>query len=186
MRFLIRSLLAVVLIMNWALPTSKAHGGGTPRLQNAELGAYWVSVWTQPEPLRTGQVHITLALSEPPPPGSNQQEAGAPVLNVPLELHFQPLDQAGETVVARASHEQAVNKLFYEADLVLPHAGRWAVVIQAPNRDGSPATATFQVEVVPPPLIDVRWLLVGGIILFFLVGLSITRSVSPAAQEQGS
>jgi hypothetical protein len=182
MRFLIRILLAA-LIISWRIPTSEAHGGGTPRLQNAELGAYWVSAWTQPEPLRTGQVHITLALSEPPPPGSNQQEAGAPVLNVPLELHFQPLDQRGEVVIAYASHEQAINKLFYEADSVLPRAGRWEVIIQAPNPDGSPAIASFQVEVLPPPLIDVRWLLAGGIILFFVVGVGITRSFGPEARE---
>jgi hypothetical protein len=175
-----------MLIGSYRLSPVQAHGGGTPRLQNAGLGVYWVTAWTQPEPIRAGQVHVTLALSEPPPPESSRQEAGPPVLNVPLELQFHSLDQPGEVVTAQATHEQAVNKFFYEADLILPQAGRWQVIVQAENPDGSMASVSFEVEALAPPLIDARWLLAGGIVIFFLVGWWITRSMTPTAQSQTS
>ena len=47
-----------------------AHGGGTSQLSNAEAGPYRVFAWTTPEPWRAGEVHVTVAVTLPPPAGT--------------------------------------------------------------------------------------------------------------------
>ena len=42
-----------------------AHGGGTPRLTNAEAGPYRVYAWSEPDPLLAGDVHLSVVLTVP-------------------------------------------------------------------------------------------------------------------------
>ncbi len=62
-----RILIALLLLLNlgwplrlYALPT--AHGGGTPRLVNLVVEPYRLWLWTEPEPLRVGEAHFTIAV----------------------------------------------------------------------------------------------------------------------------
>jgi hypothetical protein len=114
----------------FAVSTAWAHGGGTPQVTNADAGPYWVTVWTQPEPLQVGETHITVAVSEPGVVRDGQREAGAPVMDAVVEVHLEPLDRPGEPLTVSATHEGASNKLFYEADPSLPAAGQWGVLIR--------------------------------------------------------
>ena len=59
-----------------------------------------------------------------------------------------PVRQAGETLVAPATRDNAVNKLFYEADLALPSEGPWRVDIQVSGRAGA-GNASFGIEALP-------------------------------------
>lgn len=157
-----------VLILVFSLPNVIfAHGGGTPQLVNAEIGPYRVSVWTQPEPLKVGEAHFTVALSEP---SATSDETGPPVLGAAIELRFSPLNGRGESFTVAATHEAAVNKLFYEADFELPDDGRWRVEIVVAGPTGSGETA-FEIDVLPAPANSSRILWVGaGLIGLVFIG----------------
>ena len=165
LRFRVSFCLALVL----ALPAGVAwaHGGGVPRLSNAEAGPYWVSVWTEPDPLRVGEAHITVAVSEPTPAsGASYREAGPPILDATVQVRFEPLGRAGKTLAAPATRAGAANKLFYEADLQLPETGRWQVTIAVEGPAGA-GSVGFEAQVAPPTAFSWTW--IGGL---GLVGLA--------------
>ncbi len=153
--------LPILLLLLATLPAQAAlaHGGGAPRLTNADAGPYWVSAWTQPDPLRVGQAHVTVAVSEPNPSGG-AREAGPPVLGATVNVRFEPLDHAGETLNVAATHAGAVNKLFYETDLDLPHTGRWQVTVFVAGPAGA-GSASFGAQVSPPS--PFNWTRVAGL-----------------------
>lgn len=158
----------VLFILLWPAKAARAHGGGVPRLTNAEAGPYWVSVWTQPDPLRVGQAHITVAVSEPVRSTAGRQEAGPPVLGAEVQVQFRPLDHSGDTLQVLATHEGAANKLFYEADLELPETGHWAATVSVEGAAGS-GSAGFEAMVSQPQ--STNWLWIGGLGLGTLVVL---------------
>jgi hypothetical protein len=170
------SLLIVALVsaVVWVFAArgTQAHGGGVPQLTNAEAGPYWVSAWTQPDPLRVGKAHITVAVSEPGESGSGLREAGSAVLDALVQVQFKPLEGGGETLAVSATHENAANKIFYEADLELPETGRWQVDVSIEGPDGS-GSASFDTRVSPPS--TVNWALVGGLGLFALTGVWVVQ-----------
>ena len=170
----IRKLSTVLLIMVLGLPVgiAWAHGGGVPRMTNVDAGPYWVSAWTQPDPLREGQAHITVAVSEPMKSTDGRREAGSPVLNALVQVQFRPLDREGETLLVLATHEAAANKLFYEADLELPETGRWQVIVQVEGPQGS-GSASFEAQVSPPTGVSVTWLV--GLGLAGLVTMAVVQ-----------
>ena len=139
---------------------AEAHGGGVPRLTNAAAGPYWVSVWTQPDPLRVGQAHFTVAVSQPASSAAGREEAGPPVLGADVQVQFRRLDRAGDTLQVRATHEDAANKLFYEADLDLPEVGRWEVLVSVKGDAGLGDTG-FEAEVSAPR--PTNWWWIGGL-----------------------
>jgi hypothetical protein len=149
-----------------------AHGGGTPRLTNVDAGPYWVSVWTQPDPLRVGQAHITVAVSEPTDTGSARREAGLPVLDANVEVQVKPLDHAGETLAVQATHEGASNKLFFEADVDLPEKGRWQVIVAVNGPEGA-GSASFEAQVSSPSAFNWNW--IGGLGLGALAGVWVVN-----------
>lgn len=120
-----------------------AHGGGTPQLVNEPAGPYLVSIWTTPRPLRVGELHVTVSLSEPEPDARGGSRPGDPVLNRPLRLEVR--DAAGAVVAeVPVSHEEADNKLFYEADFWVEAAGEhtFTLIID----DSAQATFSATVE----------------------------------------
>ena len=86
--FRLTVVLMVLLGLALAAPAGVvwAHGGGVPRLTNVEAGPYWVSVWTQPDPLRVGGAHFTIAVSEPAAATDGRQEAGPPILDAKVQV----------------------------------------------------------------------------------------------------
>ena len=154
-----RIILFLILTFGGLAGVAQAHGGGgAPHLSNAVVGPYRVSAWTQPSPLRAGNMHVSIAVSEPP--ASNAAaEAGSPVLDAIVNVRLNPVDQTGETLAAPATHQNATNKLFYEADLTVPAEGQWQVTILVEGPAGS-GHANFQIEVLPPS--PFNWAFWGG------------------------
>jgi hypothetical protein len=153
-------ILGLGIITGFATNVAWAHGGGVPQLVNADAGPYWVSVWTQPDPLRVGQAHITVAVSEPSETGEARREAGAPVLNAQVQVQFIPLDHDLEPLTVSATHEEAANKLLYEADLTLPETGRWQAFITV-DGPASVGSVDFEAQVFPPQRSNWTW--IGGL-----------------------
>jgi hypothetical protein len=165
--------LGLALILLFAPRPIQAHGGGTPRLINAEAGPYWVSVWTDPDPIRVGEFHVTVAISEAPEPGAGTREAGDLVLDATVLVRADPVGQGGETLAAAATRDNAVNKLFYEADLRLPAEGQWRVDIQVDGATGT-GNASFDIEASSPPAFNtpfsLGWPLWAGLGLVLAAG----------------
>jgi len=162
--------LAALLLLFVARP-AQAHGGGMPQLTNAEAGPYWVSVWTEPDPIRVGDFHVTVAILQAPEPGASAREAGELVLDATVLVQAQPVSQVGEILIAPATRDNAVNKLFYEADLTLPAEGQWRVDIQVNGAAGA-GSAAFEIEALPPSpfnsLVGFGWPLWAGLGLALL------------------
>ena len=134
--------LSVFLILTsllLAVPASAlAHGGGTPQLVKTPAGPYEMYVWTNPDPVRVGTLHVSVALVQP--------ETEEPVLNAVVDVTASPDSATSDPVISPATHENATVKSYYEADLELTEMG--ASTIAVAYRDGeATGSASFAVQV---------------------------------------
>ncbi len=159
-------LTGLALILLSAVGPARAHGGGTLQLNNVDAGPYQVSVWTEPEPIRVGELHVTVAVVEAIQADAGARPAGDLMLDATIRVQVEHVGQTEETLVAFATRENAVNKLFYEADLHLPAEGQWQVVVAVEGPEGT-GSVDFTIEVLPPSglrrLQLQRWPLWGGL-----------------------
>ncbi|MXY91864.1 MAG: hypothetical protein F4047_04855 [Caldilineaceae bacterium SB0670_bin_27] len=103
-----------------------AHGGvGVQHLNNVPAGPFRVYVWSDPEPPQVGEYHVTVALTENME-GDSTGLAGGPVLDAVVTVELTH-EESGETLSARATHDDALNKLFYEASFEPARQGNWSV-----------------------------------------------------------
>ena len=103
-----------------------AHGGvGVQHLNNVPSGPFRVYVWSDPEPPQVGEYHVTVALTENME-GDSTGLAGGPVLDAVVTVELTHV-KSGETLSARATHDDALNKLFYEASFEPALQGNWSV-----------------------------------------------------------
>lgn len=125
------SILAVfVLLTAVLLPgTLQAHGGiGVQHLNNVPAGPFRVYLWSDPEPPVVGEYHVTIALTENVE-GDSTGLAGGPILDASVTVELVHLD-SGETLSAQATHEDALNKLFYVASFEPARHGIWSVQVR--------------------------------------------------------
>ncbi len=153
--------LLILVALSDHVPPAWAHGGGALQLSNAAAGPYLVSVWTQPDTLRVGALHITVAVSHPAPDSGNT--AGEPVLGAVIRVVAQPLPEGGNgaPIEVLATSDAALNKLYYEADFEVTQTGTWRFLIEVTGPDGS-GTTSFEKEV--RPAVTVGWPVWAGII----------------------
>lgn len=103
-----------------------AHGGvGVQHLNNVPAGPFRVYVWSDPEPPQVGEYHVTVALTENIE-GDSTGLAGGPVLDAIVAVELTHVE-SGQTLSARATHDDALNKLFYEASFEPARQGNWSV-----------------------------------------------------------
>lgn len=141
-----------------------AHAGvGTQQINNLDIGAYRIWVWSDPEPPSTGSYHVAVALTEALENDPNGF-AGEPILDadVVVEMEHQA---SGLLLVAQATHADATNKLFYEAIFAPQQTGTWEirVIVQGPE---GPVQASYTDEVESPSF---PWMAVGGGLLALLL-----------------
>lgn len=164
---------------------ANAHGGGTPRLTNAPLGPYRVYAWSEPEPWRVGDVHLSLAVTQPnPDTTSNQVEI--PVMNPDLLVTFTPLDGSSAPIVVTPIRQTFLGDFYFEADTLLPTAGSWNIMIAVTGEDGAGST-DFQMEALPPRTIN--WMLVAsaaGLLVVLVVLIAIWSRTQRSAQPARS
>lgn len=166
--------LITILFLFLATPWSVvAHGGGLPRLVNEPLDDYTISVWINPSPLTVGEVHLTVALAFDE----------SVVLNRDIQVLATPL-AGGQTIVSDATHENATNRFFYEADSEISQTGMYQFEVKV---DGIEATASFVEEVQDAPrtsnrLTTVFW--VGTILIIVQLVRWITKRKRDSAAVQ--
>src|SRR5262245_20988249 len=109
---------------------------GTVRL-HAQAGAYQVTVFTLPTPLRAGPVDISVLVQ-------NATEECVPEAGVTIRLMPR---ETGEALVLPATTEAATNKLFRAADFELPVPGWWDVDVAIDGPYGSALVSfSFQAD----------------------------------------
>lgn len=173
-------IVAAIVLLSSVLVNSRpvaAHGGGTPQLVNSEAGPYRLYVWTQPEPLNAGDVHVTIAVTVPDPAASGQTNSAAlnqadlAVTDAEVAVNF-VLTQPPQNVVAHADLIDRTGVPYYEADVVLPISGTWQTRVSVNGQEGAGEIA-FELNVLPPR--EINWPLVGGgaLLVILLLGLAI-------------
>jgi hypothetical protein len=112
--------------------------GGTPRLAAASAGPYAVSVWTQPDPPRVGELDTSVAVMHP--------DTGAPVPDATVRVSAEPLEGTGKSASTPARRGTGGNLLLHHATLTLPGEGRWRVTVRVEGSKGS-GSASFDLHV---------------------------------------
>lgn len=135
-----------------------AHGGtGTVQFTNEDIGPYRLFVWSDPEPPQIGEeYHVSVALTESLPDDPSGF-AGQPVFDVDITVTMTHL-ATGETLTGKATHENAINKIYYEAPFNVPETGEWQVEITVQGPDG-PVGAMYTEEIVAASF---NWIPIAG------------------------
>lgn len=133
-------------VLALALDLNTARGdGGALRLSQSS-GAYRVSVFTSPTPLRVGKVDVSVYLED----AATCRPGG----NAAILITATPAGRNAPAIRRQATSEQAANKLFQAAEFEIPQSGRWKFAVEATGFT-SPITVSFETDVAEPPP---RWL----------------------------
>jgi hypothetical protein len=112
--------------------------GGTVQMRK-ETGAVVITVFTSPAPLVAGPVDISVLVQ-------NRNGLG-PVLDADVSMLLRREGSATE-VWARATREQAQNKMLYAAPVILAQSGKWHVSVTTLH-EPSRAEIAGDIEVKP-------------------------------------
>lgn len=164
-----------------------AHGGGAPQVIDAEAGPYRVFVWTEPEPWRAGDVHITVAITLPPPEGTEIDETvltnqlDKPVTDATVRVHFFPPDSS-DPFELPAPPQSQLGGIYYETDTNLLMAGDWevGVIVEGPLGAGG---TSFAMQALPARRMNWLWLGGGVLGVLALVALLGLRGGKPKASQ---
>lgn len=142
--------------------------GGTVRISRAPVGPYFVTVYSSPTPLRTGEVDISVLV---------QDSADSVVEDAPIEVEAHPVGAVGmsaDPIRRGATRQQATNKLFRAAKFDVEVEGEWEFRIHVGGDEGG--TVAFRATLTEPSLLDRPYLL-GALILIplLLVGWLVGR-----------
>lgn len=119
--------------------------GGTLQVAREPAGPYAVTVFTDPSPLRVGEVDVSVLVERA---GSDDL-----VQDARVTVTAEPVEQVGRGGTFDATHEQATNKLFYAAQVELPSEGTWRIGVRVTGRLGD-GGITFDANVEPAGLLD--------------------------------
>ncbi len=165
---LVVSGLLLLLACYWPAVVT-AHGSGTPQLVNVAAGPYQLWVWSMPDPVRVGDMHISVSVAQPEP----VTPLAVHIVLTPADAAFQPIRQQA---VRQASLFGDYFEDYYESDFRLTAEGQWSASIQIDGPAGA-ATAQFPFTVLPPHQINWTIVLWGAMAFAGLLGgLWIRRS----------
>lgn len=154
-------ILIMLPLLSVGIGQAAAHGIGTPQKLNMPNGLYLLSIWTDPDPLRVDETHVTVAVMEP--------ETQAPIVDgVQVLVQLQSPSDPTVMQTAVASADNSANRLLYTAIFNdLPEPGLWQGVVAVVGPDGPGEDIPFSIEILPPQ--PFNWLRLGMISLTVLV-----------------
>jgi hypothetical protein len=160
-QWLVVGVLVGSLMLTWS-GIIQANGGTILLVE--QVGAYDFTITGSPYPLQVGQNDISILLG--------RLADAQVVLDAQVTLIAHPLDPPGEPHTFTATHDNAINKLYYAANVVFPTPGRWKLTVQVDGPEGS-ASADFETEVVQGSLFGSRTSveLIGAAIIVGILGL---------------
>lgn len=174
---------ALALSLALTLPPNiaRGHGGGTPRITNQEIGPYRLYAWTQPEPIRVGEAHLTIAVTQAADDRAQPAQVETPVTDADVVVTFTPANASGQEIKVRANTASSLGDVYYEADAVLPSAGAWVISIAVEGRDGG-GRGGFDVTVEAARRLNWTLVGIGGILLVTALALIAMRAGRRAPQ----
>lgn len=151
-----------ILLAVGPLESVNAHALGRQQLERVEAGPYRITAWTDPlEPDTGRQLHLTIAV----------EDNSGLVLNAKIEVEAVHR-QSGKKLLSVASHEDAINKLYYEAKFEPKDVGDWDFTISV-EKDGEVGEAGFALKVAKGGRnLPIGWI-GAGIVGVLIVGLVI-------------
>lgn len=135
--------LAVGLLLVAACARAMADGG---RLQmHTRAGAFIVSLFTMPDPLRPGQADFSVAIEKPGVEGLDE--------NAHVSIVLTPADGKGAPIALTATHSDATSRFLQAANFSLPHSGIWNVetIVEEGQEIGR---SSCEINVLPKSLIS--------------------------------
>jgi hypothetical protein len=130
---------ARIVLVVVALAQARAFADGGTVQMRKEAGGVVITVFTSEAPLAVGPVDVSILLQD--------RDRRAPVLDADVLLLLRRPGSSTE-IRARATREQAQNKLLYAAPVTLPESGKWQLIVAA-QRPGSLTEITGEVQVTP-------------------------------------
>jgi hypothetical protein len=117
--------------------------GGVLRLSQAS-GAFVISVFTAPEPLRSGRAEVSVLV----------QSRDTVVLDAAVELRLRAPEGTEQTI---ATARQAMNQLLHSGFVELNRPGRWRLTVTV-RRAGAFAIVSSDLDVgSAPPGVTAHW-----------------------------
>jgi len=145
--------------------------GGIVRISHQPVGPWFVTVYSAPNPLRTGQLDISALV----------QDSTDEIIDIPVLVDAEPVGFAAESIEQPATRGQATNKLFKAAKFPVDVPGRWAFRIRigsaaSADFDGAGGELRFEAAVAKTTILDRPYLLTVLVLLplavlgWFLLG----------------
>ncbi|HEY3118252.1 MAG TPA: hypothetical protein VGK54_16030 [Chloroflexota bacterium] len=136
------------------------------QLERLLAGPYLLTVTTSPTPLRTGLADVSVLVER-----SDTQNI---LLDAQVTVAAEPIVGTTSAALYPATHDQAINKLLYAANVNLTQSGRWQFVVQVTGNLGD-ATAAFQADVAEPSVFDDQHLIpiAVGLVIALIVWWSL-------------
>ena len=141
----------------------QAHAGGKMQVASVDAGAFKLTVWTSPDPARTGEVHVATAVAS--------AESALPVLDAEVFIRLTPQDNQGAALSEQATTEEATNQFLYEAIFDVSTEGLYEVTVTVVGVDGEQGEISFAlpVESGPPLILGI----VGLVALSVVTGIAV-------------
>ena len=152
--------------------------GGTLILQK-QAGPLTISIFSSPEPLRTGPGDLSVMVQRSADKSS--------ILDADVKLHLTQANPNGiMEVFSPATHANATNKLLYASRVNIPAQGVWKLTATIGSKLGS-AEVAGEITVLPPqPPMLKYWpyfALVPVIIVLFAINQSLKRKRKSSNQR---
>jgi hypothetical protein len=136
-------LLAIGMVLTGVV---EAHAGGKMQIASEDAGAFKLTVWTSPDPARTGEIHVAVAVAS--------AETALPILDANVHVQLISLSDQGDPLTEQATTEDSVNQFLYESIFDIQAEGLYSVTVTVSEADGQEGQVTFELQVEPaPPLI---------------------------------
>ena len=109
-----------------------AHGEGrTLQRGHVPVGAYYLSIWTAPAILRTGEVHLEMSLSD---------QSGHPARAAQILVTLTPLERQAPPLSAPAPIVDGVDGGLHTAVFKIEQPGRYQVAVTVTDEQGDGRT----------------------------------------------
>ena len=144
-----------------------AHGGGVPRLTDEAAGPYRLFAWTQPDPLRVGDMHLSIGVVAAAKNAAGLDEA---VTDAAVTVYLAPTTGEVTPIALTAVLQEQLGSYYYEADATLPNSGEWRFTIEVSGASGN-GSAAFVSEVLAARQINWYLIVIAGLLLVALLGL---------------
>jgi hypothetical protein len=159
------------------LPPPLDADGGTLRAANVTIGAYRVSVYTAPTPIRPDSIDVSVLVTS--------GRGGSVPVGLDIQVVAQHVVDSGRTIHHPATQDQAEDPRYYAAKFSPGAVGRWDILVRIRGDEGE-GEIRFQVRVQEPgPLSNPFLVLTVALIPLVLVGWWLRRPPNHPSEEVG-